>query len=278
MSDQILIKFLLNGGTDSFTESFRLPPSCDRIRGMAYHIQKRSEDADELDVNFLGHSNVLFSFDETNNTDFFDVNPIDDPPRAMEVLSESFPSDPIIGRYHEDTNVENKSTLLIQRLYKHAQTFNFDTDIQQTMYSNLHYLLVGSRIRRFVDMYFKYWHCNLQLIHQPSFDLDSVPTALLIAIIFVGAIYSNDENEVSAARQLLDIAEFSVFYAETFTGEISGSFNHKWSVERSSGFQSHFENLQAGVIMVIAQYWAGSRSSRNRVMETRFGEITRVSV
>ena len=45
-SDRGSIKFLLNGGMDSFTEQFRLPPSTDRARGLEYHNQKGVEEAE----------------------------------------------------------------------------------------------------------------------------------------------------------------------------------------------------------------------------------------
>lgn len=43
VTDFLHIKFLLDGGTDSFTESFHLPPRSDRIRGFFYHIQRKWE-------------------------------------------------------------------------------------------------------------------------------------------------------------------------------------------------------------------------------------------
>lgn len=43
VTDFLHIKFLLDGGTDSFTESFHLPPRSDRIRGFFCHIQSEWE-------------------------------------------------------------------------------------------------------------------------------------------------------------------------------------------------------------------------------------------
>lgn len=277
--DCILIRSLLNGGIDTFTEKFHLPPHCERNRGMVYHIQNGWEDANDLKSDFQSYSNILFgSFNEGNHR-----NPLNDPNHIDDLLTMtdeswgSFPFGEILGNLPSNTNEIYLSTMLIQVLYENAHVCNLDTISQQMITYNLHSLLTHSSISRFVEMYFMFWHHNFQLIHRPTFDVDSVSPILLISVIIMGALYSSDGDEVSAARRLLDVAELSVFSTELFTGELSRSFDREGSANNNSEVQSRLEGLQAGVIMTIAQYWAGSRSSRNRAMETRFGEICRVS-
>lgn len=129
-------------------------------------------------------------------------------------------------------------------------------------------------------MYFRYWHPSCPIIYTPAFDLEAISLPLLASLIFMGAMYSSDETEVHVARRVLDFAELFIFSSDTFSceHEIGVVFSGDRKPDDSMSDWIQFENFQAGFLMVVVQYWAGSRSSRNRAMENRFSEIIQVAV
>lgn len=154
-----------------------------------------------------------------------------------------------------------------------------DTKGQQEVSANLNFLLTTGRIRKFVSLYFKYWHPSCPIIHIPSFDPESIPLPLLAAIVFMGAMYSTDDMEVYSAKRVLDFAELFIFSSDTFAceSEISATFCGNREPDDPLSDWVQFQNFQAGFLIVVVQYWAGSRASRNRAMENRFSEVIQVS-
>jgi hypothetical protein len=172
------------------------------------------------------------------------------------------------------------STALITNIFSKVWSGTNDPKAQQEILANLHFLLTTTRIRKFVNMYFQYWHHNCPLLHPPSFDPNQVPTPLLASVVFMGAMYSNDDREVHLAKKLLDFAELYVFSTDTFAceNEIYQVFNGIATTEGGKNDWLHFQYFQAGYLMLVVQYWAGSPVSRNRAMEIRFSEIIRVFI
>lgn len=191
--------------------------------------------------------------------------------------------DPTLLLHGEQPFYEPESafaTALVSHIFSKVWIGATDPKIQQEMLANLQFLLTTARIRKFVDMYFRYWHHNCPLLHPPSFDPNQVPTPLLASVVFMGAMYSNDDREVQLAKKLLDFAELYVFSTETFAceSEIYRVFNGIPTVEGEKNNWLHFQYFQAGYLMLVVQYWAGSKVSRNRAMEIRFSEIIRVFI
>ena len=172
------------------------------------------------------------------------------------------------------------STALIQSILTKSWSVSLDAKSQQEISANLHFLLTTQRIRKFINLYFRYWHPNCQLIHPHSFDAERAPTPLLASVVFMGAMYSNDEREMTIARRLLDLAELFVFSTEPFSYEyeIGRVFAGRPTTTAEQKDWLHFQYFQAAYLMVVIQYWAGTKVSRNRAMETRFSEIIRVSL
>ncbi|OXV07421.1 hypothetical protein Egran_04814 [Elaphomyces granulatus] len=299
-SDRGSIRFLLNGGTDSFTEKFRLPPRSDRTRGLAYHTKKEMEATTGPAVTYDLNRHYLSPFieAETGDMSFFRdtfVNfmngPFGDTCKALQdPLGESlvYPTilppgpDPNLLLHGEQPFYEPESafaTALVSHIFSKVWIGTTDPKIQQEMLANLQFLLTTARIRKFVDMYFRYWHHNCPLLHPPSFDPNQVPTPLLASVVFMGAMYSNDDREVQLAKKLLDFAELYVFSTETFAceSEIYRVFNGIPTIEGEKNNWLHFQYFQAGYLMLVVQYWAGSKASRNRAMEIRFSEIIRIA-
>ncbi|KAL4960064.1 uncharacterized protein BDV14DRAFT_149716 [Aspergillus stella-maris] len=300
-SDRGSIKFLLNGGTDSFTEDFLLPPRSDRSRGLEYHHQKEEAESSmlafepksattefapalvELDPNSLSffqdtfldffngpfgemHKSMVDPYAGGGMMDYQPVLPGQDPNLAFQGQQSFEPERPY-------------ATALIQAILSRAWSVPLDAKIHEEISTNLTFLLTTARIQKFVALYFKYWHANCTIIHMPSFDPNTAALPLLTSVVFMGAMYTKDERELYAAKRLLDFAELYVFSSDIFSSEYElaaticgGRYNeneaHDWI---------QFQSFQAGFLMVVVQYWAGGSVSSSRAMENRFSEVIKVA-
>ncbi|KAL4883948.1 hypothetical protein BJY04DRAFT_183566, partial [Aspergillus karnatakaensis] len=300
-SDRGSIKFLLNGGTDSFTEDFLLPPRSDRTRGLEYHQQKEEAensmmafqpggDSTEFAPAFVELDPNSLSFFQDTFLDFFSgpfgevhKSMVDPYAGAMMDYPAILPPDhdpnlPLAGQQPFESE-KSYATAMIQAILSRAWSVPLDAKVHEEISTNLTFLLTTLRIQKFIALYFKYWHANCAILHVPSFNPDTVALPLLTSVVFMGAMYTKDEREVYAAKRLLDFAELYIFSSDIFS--------HEYEVatticgNRSADSEAHdwlqFQNFQAGFLMVVVQYWAGGRISSSRAMENRFSEVVKVA-
>ncbi|KAJ5110039.1 hypothetical protein N7532_002684 [Penicillium argentinense] len=301
-SDRGSIKFLLNGGTDSFTEQFHLPPNGERARGMVFHNQNEFPPAPggvlpynvqgsrpQYSQPMMGGDPASLQFFQDTFLDFFngpfgDGNKSVGDPYASQIgLQTPAPrQDPSLA-LHPDTPIFEPerpfAMALIQSILARAWTVALDAKAQEEISSNLSFLLTTARIRKFISLYFKYWQTNCAMIHVPSFDPETVSLPLLTSVTFMGAMYSTDQREAYIAKRVIDFAELFVFSSRVFSAEneVASVFSGNKSSDDDENEWVRFQNLLAGFIMTITQYWSGSRASRNRAMENRFSEVVKVA-
>lgn len=305
-SDRGSIKFLLNGGTDSFTEGFRLPPRNDRERGMAYHNQTALEEANtngeiyppfdmqgdraDFSPDFMESDPANLQFFQDTFLDFFN-GPFGDGQKSVESPFAGQVAYPAGFAPGQDGNLALPAEqgifeperpfamALIQSILARAWTVPLDPKAQEEISTNLSFLLTTTRIRKFVSLYFKYWQPSCAMIHIPTFDLETIALPLLAAVTFFGAMYSADQREAYVAKRLLDFAELFIFSSHIYSPEteVASIFTGIRSAEDEATDWMKFQNFQAGFIITVVQYWAGSRSSKNRAMENRFSEVVKVS-
>lgn len=299
-SDRGSIKFLLNGGTDSFTEQFRLPPRDDRARGMEFHNQvglqeaageifpyNMQENRSEFPPPVVGSDLTSLQFFQDTFLDFFN-GPFGDNQRSLEppytgrIEFQTTGQDPSLGIQPDPTAFEPEqpfSMALIQSILARAWTVPLDPKAQEEISSGLNFLLTTARIRKFLSLYFRYWQNNCSIFHVPSFDPATTPLPLLAAVTFMGAMYSTDPRETYIARRVLDFAELFVFSSPVFSPEteVASVFSGNKIPDEDDNDWVKFQNFLAGLIITIVQYWAGSRVSRNRAMENRFSEIVKIA-
>ncbi|CRG88903.1 Regulatory protein ADR1 [Talaromyces islandicus] len=294
-SDRGSISFLLNGGTDSFTENFHLPPHSDRARGMVFHTQaERDHPSSPLFPNTIEPNNPsvvddavfpvsddLAEFHE--NFMSFITGPFADTqksyPEGFNTQTALTPShDPNLAMVGSSSYYEPErpfATSLIQSILARSWTMNLDEKSQQEISTNLHFLLTTQRILKFVALYFRYWHPNCPIIHAQSFDVETAPMPLLASVVFMGAMYSSDERETYVAKRVLDFAELYVYSTDALSceNEVGRIFVNQGTTDMERKGWEMFQNFQAAYLMVVIQYWAGTKVSRNRAMEARFSEI-----
>lgn len=303
VGDRVSIQALLNGGTDTFTETFNLPPCDDRQRGLHFHEQNEEGD-DENDSTHVKSEDetpqvfdysAMFELPVGTDDQYLDfwTGPFGLMPSPsytdlnLELYDPSMVSPDVQLGSTPSTTTQQASeqpsyvSALNMAIYNKLWCLALDEKSRQELTACLNFLLTGEKLRRFISLYFRNWHLNCPIIHRPSFDPAQVPVGLVISVVFIGAMYSKDQMERLAAKKLVDIAELVVFDSEIFSFEIEvtrtiqdeatknpSESDREWNV---------FQELQAGYLMVIAQYWGGPRGAKRRAMQSRLGDVINVA-
>ncbi|EXJ53618.1 uncharacterized protein A1O5_13185 [Cladophialophora psammophila CBS 110553] len=307
LGDRVSIRALLNGGTDTFTETFNLPPCDDRQRGLQFHQQKEEgedEENDAIETKSEDGSPHTFDFSVMFQTpmgiddqylDFWTgpFGSVQSPSYndlQLEVYDSSMisPEAQIGSTPSSSTQPPSDQAQYVSALnmaiYNKLWCLALDGKSRQELTASLNFLLTSERIRKFISLYFRNWHLNCPIIHRPSFDPAKLPVGLVISVVFIGALYSKDQTERLAAKKLVDAAELVVFDSEIFSFEIevTRSIQGDSMATMSDSPQQDrdweiFQELQAGYLMVVAQYWGGSRGSKRRAMQSRLGDVINVA-
>lgn len=292
---------MLNGGTDTFTETFNLPPSDLRQASLHFHQQNDEDENDSNHVKSEDESPLTFDYSamfempvgtDDQYLDFW-TGPFGMMPSPsytdlqLELYDPSIVSPGVQTGSTPSTTTQPSSeqaqyvSALSMAIYNKLWCLALDEKARQELTACLNFLLTADRIRKFISLYFRNWHLNCPIIHKPSFDAAKVPISLVISVVFIGAMYSKDQNERLAAKKLVDVAELVVFDSEIFSFEIEVTRTIQGepttTVSDSDREWDVFQELQAGYLMVIAQYWGGSCGSKRRAMQSRLGDVINVA-
>jgi hypothetical protein len=306
-SDRGSIKFLLNSGTASFIECFRLPSSHERRNLFNFRNTQRSPDSLTILDGFANSSEngstasafsdpfedepIDWSLFEDENLLRFLSSPFDEVQMQSEDLfaplgiDQGFAAGPNMQGVplpEEWEPPSEASSAAIQAIYQKMMTLQLSPLEQADISHHLNYLFTPSRMRRLISLYFEFWHPHCPITHQGTFSMETAPTPLLVAVLFVGAMYSQVDRDVSSAKLLLDLAELYLFSIDDLTDEFEirrmlRAPNNTAPDSLSLSNQA-FPHLQAAYLMVCVQFWAGNMVSRKRAIDTKFGVVLKVIV
>jgi hypothetical protein len=281
---RVAIEGLLNDGTSSFVKALGFPsfePHSSRSHSPSQGSNSRDEQARTFgadgSLNAVAPLDDLFavpSFDPYTEFMVFDFSDDYGDLGAHLLPSPEFPVPTIGGAQDEaDQRVRRAIDDKIHQL---------GLDDCDDLCSAHELLLSGNNVAAHVARYFTRWQHSCPIIHEASFVRSSVPLTLLLAMSLLGAMYSKDRAKKLAARRLLDVAELVVFDVDMFSVEADiqrqiRSENPHIAVDRERHYTwEEFQELQAAYLMVEAQYWAGSRAAKRRVVDTRLGSVVSV--
>ncbi|KAN0106146.1 putative C2H2 finger domain protein [Hyaloscypha variabilis] len=305
-SDRGSIKFLLNSGTASFIECFRLPSSHERRNLFNFRNTQPSPDSSTTLDGFANSSEngstastfsdpfedepIDWSLFEDENLLRFLSSPFNEVQMQSEDLFATMGMDqgftagshmsgvPLPGEWEPPSEA---SSTAIQAIFEKTMALRLSPSEQADISHHLNYLFTPSRIKRLVGLYFEFWHPHCPIIHQGTFNVDVVPTPLLVAVLMVGAMYSQVDRDVSTTKLVLDLAELYIFSIDDLTDEfeIRQMLRAPYNTTPDSLPLSNlaFQNLQAAYLMVCVQFWAGNMVSRKRAIDTKFGVVLKVA-
>ncbi|KAK5276149.1 hypothetical protein LTR40_011997, partial [Exophiala xenobiotica] len=190
--DRVSIKALLNGGVDTFTKTYNLPPSDDRIQSLQFHHEhdesgETSEANDprlgdpspdsidysgmfesftDMDEQYLDFWNGPFGLMPSPNyadmqLDFYDPSIVSAEVRYGPTPSDAASNPPDQAQYISSVNMA---------IYNKLWCLALDDKARQELTSCLNFLLTPEKIPKFITMYFRNWHLNCPMLHKPSFD------------------------------------------------------------------------------------------------------------
>ncbi|PNS18904.1 hypothetical protein CAC42_5443 [Sphaceloma murrayae] len=305
-ADMGSIKFILNGGQDGFMEDWHFPGRLQSTKNspainaqpfkqmhavapLPYQPDTMNMYPPEFFDPNMGHVPDLASYRNTFST-FFD-GPFDTFHQQWQDSISGVSNNESIWAFNSTASPDScdyaaytepqtpNIAALVEALQLTLANLGLDLHRQQELNADLHFLLSPRRVRRFVQMYRKMWHPNCPIIHIATFDIETAPLPLLAAVVFMGAMYSVDTRELSAAKSLLDLTEVFVFSTDLFSPhtEIRRAIMSHNATSLQLMDWLEFQNFQAAYLNVVVQSWAGNRTARDRSMEARFSEVVRVA-
>ncbi|QSS50895.1 C2H2 finger domain-containing protein [Histoplasma capsulatum var. duboisii H88] len=301
------VKFLLNGGTDSFIKGFHLPSRHDKAQPLSWAGSGHSHnvgnvnqamstqnaanlpnsdhtshpesgiESQPVDVAFYNDGFLQF-FNQCNNSTRFhpgetSTSFTQPPATSIQDFTLTSSTDP----YFEPES--HYSTNLIQSILSKSWELGFDDMTSMGIAQELRSLLMTQRIQKFIALYFDHWQCNCPMIHQPTFNPETTASPLLAAMVLMGATYSENATEKLTAKKMFDLIEAYVFSTDVYSQDFDIAQSYKTTqcqVDMKTDWRS-FENFQAGYLMFLVQYWGGTRTAMNRMVEVRLGEIVKVA-
>ncbi|KAJ5040593.1 uncharacterized protein L3040_006245 [Drepanopeziza brunnea f. sp. 'multigermtubi'] len=287
--DRGSINFLLNTGTASFIDCFRLPSSHERRN--IWNFRTAKEATTSIDsVNFFGNNSSEGNVSSTP----FDDESIDrsllDEANLLTFLGGSFGVVPMFGSEAPITGFSligdfeaptPQSAMLVQEILESSMTLQMTPPEQEHVLQNLRFLFTPSRIEKFVGLYFEFWHPHCSIIYKPAFSIHTTTLPLLAAMSVMGAMYTPIDTEITTARLVLDLVELYIFSLN----DLSDVYEIRHMLRVASVLAPEntqlsvlaFDNLQAAYILVCVQFWAGNMVSRKRAVDTRFNSLVKVA-
>jgi hypothetical protein len=144
-------------------------------------------------------------------------------------------------------------------------------EVQQQLQS----LCRPASVVRFVSYYFNIWHHNCRIVHRPSFGLDTCHDPLVLAVIFLGAMYSSDPLERIAASAVLEHVESFIFSRLPSSSQRDSSDQEIPVVVVDD--EESFQSVQAAFLTVITLFWTGTEVQKSRAATDLFSIVVEVS-
>lgn len=132
-----------------------------------------------------------------------------------------------------------------------------------------------ARVSRFVAHYFDIWHRNCRIVHRPSFGMSTCHEPLVLAVVFLGAMYSSNSAERTAVAAVVEHVESFIFSCLPSSSPAVDHDDKTSSVIRDD--EHKFQDVQAAFLMVITLFWTGTEAQKRRAATQLFDIVVKVS-
>jgi hypothetical protein len=136
-------------------------------------------------------------------------------------------------------------------------------------------LLTHTELDQCVASFFINYHRHCPIIHRPTFQATTVPIALLLGTVALGAMYSPEPVKVAWMKSLLDLMEAYVFSLPGLREEFPGSPSLAVAPDEET-LHYQFQQFQGAYLFVVVQYFSGNLAARRRARRHRFQTILAV--
>ncbi|KIW43328.1 uncharacterized protein PV06_04440 [Exophiala oligosperma] len=137
-------------------------------------------------------------------------------------------------------------------------------------------LLTHTELEHCINLYFANYHRHCPIVHRPSFQPTVAPIPLILGMVALGAMYSQERAKVLWMKNLLDVMEAYIFSWPGLKDDYSGFFTLAEAPdEETLDFQ--FQLFQGAYLMVVVQFFVGNLSGRRRARRQRFTTVISIA-
>lgn len=129
-------------------------------------------------------------------------------------------------------------------------------------------MLTASQVSACIACYFRGWHRNCRTVHEPTFSTGTAHNGLLVAMIFLGAMYSPDSDIRRLSGDLIEHVESYIFGQETLASLEDHEPHRDTPID--------FDVVHSAFVMVVIQFWTGNKAARRRAATKRFTSVVQV--
>ncbi|KAI6713996.1 hypothetical protein JHW43_003426 [Diplocarpon mali] len=137
-------------------------------------------------------------------------------------------------------------------------------------------MITAETVAAHVKLYFQHWHKHAPMVHEATFSPITAALPLVLALMSLGGMYSQDAADVAQLKILLDTIEVCI-YQTSGIGE-EGDLPHRRSVTKEDDLsqQMQLEELQGAYLVIVLQHWTGNPTARTRVRQQRFTRVVQI--
>jgi multisubunit Na+/H+ antiporter MnhF subunit len=169
-----------------------------------------------------------------------------------------------------------ETEVILRRVMTAPSLQALPSDERAEIHQQLQDLCRPARVSRFVACYFDIWHRNCRIVHRPSFGLDTCHEPLVLAVIFLGAMYSSNAMERIAMAALIEHVESFIF---SCLPSSSAEVEHDREAQGvASDDEPKFQAVQAAFLMVIILFWTGTEVQKRRAATHLFDAVVEVII
>lgn len=169
-----------------------------------------------------------------------------------------------------------ETEVILRRVMTAPSLLALPSDERAEINQQLQNLCRPARVSRFVAYYFGIWHRNCRIIHRPSFGLDTCYEPLVLAVIFLGAMYSSNAMERIAVGAVIEHVESFIFSCLRPSSE---EVEHgREAPSAVSDDEQRFQSVQAAFLIVITLFWTGTEVQKRRAATQLFDVVVEASI
>lgn len=139
------------------------------------------------------------------------------------------------------------------------------------------HIVTAYNIESYPRLYFAHWHRHGTVLPASTFHMARVQDSLLLAVMCVGGNYTRNQHQLYQLKYLLDVIEHYTFKKVEHLGDEDWPADFDQFDVDEHGWEGKIEDFQAAYLMVVAQYWTGSRLAKRRARQERFVKLVTVS-
>ncbi|ESZ92757.1 hypothetical protein SBOR_6869 [Sclerotinia borealis F-4128] len=151
-----------------------------------------------------------------------------------------------------------------QKLFEHS-----DGDVPYFSEEMRSVLFTVTNLVDFTQLFFDHWYPNCPIIHQPTYNLETVSLPLLFVVFLIGAAYSSPRDTASLAVSCGALCEDFVFEDDDLKSLLR--------TERGGEDSASLQIVQAAFLVSVLQNWQNGPLARTRMCNRRYCEVVNIA-